>query len=662
MTPQPPLHVPLAQRFPIHSRADVDRLEQEPLALALPAQSSYALLRNAALAFGDKTALALLRSGDPAQAPRRWSYTELLQGIHRTANLLHQLGLGPTDVVAVLMPASLETHLALWGGAAACIVQPLNPLLSEDKLAALLDSAQASVLLAWGEEAEAGYWSKALRLRQRVPGLRHLLRVDPGLALGDGGPADAPTDTPALPAGVLDFHAAVRAQPHERLVSGRRITASDIAAYFHTGGTTGAPKLARHSHGAQVFTAWACVQMQGIGPQDVAFNPFPLFHVAGVLPGALTALSAGATTVIPTPTLLRNREVLAHYWQLLARHRATMLSGVPTVLAALADVPTDGADLSALRYCRTGAAALPPELAARFEQVTGLHVHESLGMTETAGISTIRPPGVRAPAGCVGFVVPHARMRVVALDAQGQPTERNLPAGERGLLLYQGPNVFSGFLDPADNAQAFTPSGWLNTGDLGWFDGEGRLHLCGRAKDLIIRSGHNIDPRVIEDALASHPAVHMAAAVAAPDAYAGELPVAFVALRPGCSASEEELLEHVARRVDEAPARPRRVRVLAQLPLTNVGKLYKPALRALATQEVVAALVQATCERLGLAPQHGATVQLEGDRVVLRCNNTGADNSPQAQLHKALHQALATLPQGFAITLEEASPTAPDSH
>ncbi|MBC7729611.1 MAG: AMP-binding protein, partial [Microbacteriaceae bacterium] len=391
---------------------------------------------------------------------------------------------------------------------------------------------------------------------------------------------------PALPEGVLDFAVERAREPSDHLVSGRRILPTDIAAYFHTGGTTGAPKLARHSHGAQVFSAWASVKLQGVTSADVMINGYPLFHVAGVLPGSLAALSAGVEVVIPTTALYRNRDVLRNYWRLVERHRATVLSAVPTVLAALVNVPVDGADISSLRYCRTGAAPLSPELAARFEQLFGLHVHESLGMTEMAGISTITPPGLVAPAGCVGLPLPYSRLRIVALDAQGGASDRDMPAGEQGMVLFQSPNLFSGFVDPQDNLHAFTPDGWLATGDLGRVDNEGRLHLTGRSKDLIIRSGHNIDPKMIEDALAAHPAVQLSAAVGAPDAYAGELPEVFATLVPGATATEAELLAFVCAHVDEPPARPKSVTILQTMPMTNVGKIYKPDLRALAAQAV----------------------------------------------------------------------------
>jgi fatty-acyl-CoA synthase len=573
----PTFDLPFAPVCRVLTPSDVHALEATPLAEAVRPQSTYELIRNSAHAFGDKTALTFLPSAEPGAPAVRWSFAQLLARVHQTANALHRLGLQADEAVAVLLPGCLEYHLALWGGAAAGIVQPLNPLLSDEKLASLMNAAQARVLIAWGDETtegKAGLWAKAQRVRALVPTLHTVLRVTPF--------GEAPA--PDLAVDCADFHALMAAEPYNHLVSGRQIASTDIAAYFHTGGTTGAPKLARHSHGAQVFTAWACVQLQGVRVDDVAINGYPLFHVAGVLPGSLTSLSAGAETVIPTPALFRNKAVIANYWKLVETHRATVLSGVPTALAALANVPVGDADISSLRYGRTGAAPMPGELAARLKQLIGIQVHESLGMTEMAGISTITPPGMTSPPGCVGIRLPYTQWRIVALDEQGGASDRECAPGESGMVLFKSPNLFSGFLNEADNTHAFTPDGWLATGDLGHIDEHERLHLSGRSKDLIIRSGHNIDPKVIEDALAAHPAVQLCAAVGAPDAYAGEVPVVFATLIPGASATEDELLAFVNERVDEPPARPKRVTILETMPLTNVGKIYKPDLRLLAAQ------------------------------------------------------------------------------
>jgi fatty-acyl-CoA synthase len=593
---------------PVQSLADIQRIEATPLTQAVPWTSTYALIRASAEVHAEQPALTFLYTGQPGGKSTTWTYRSLLQGIHQTANLLHQLGVGPQDAVGVLLPGGLAYHLALWGGEAAGIVQPLNPLLSDEKLLSLLRASNAKVLIAHGVEDNSQLRAKALRLQTQLPSLQTVLLVHP-----DGGPLP---EGDALPAGAQDFHALLAKQVAEHLVSQRVFQPTDIAAYFHTGGTTGAPKLARHSHGAQVFTAWANASMQGFRASDVTINGYPLFHVAGVLPGALCSLAVGMHVLIPTDALFRNREVVHNYWRLVAHHRCTLMSGVPTVLAALAGVPLQGADISTLRAVRTGAAPLPPELAQRFEHAFGLHINESLGMTETAGLSTVAPPGLSAPAGCVGWPLPHARVRIVALNSDDQATSHTLPAGEKGMVLYQGPNLFSGYLDAAETARSFTPDGWLITGDVGFIDTQGRLHLSGRAKDLIIRSGHNIDPKVIEDALGAHPEVALCAAVGAPDAYAGEVPVAFATLKPGSPVTEAELLAFTAERVDEGPAKPKSITVLSAMPVTNVGKIYKPELRTLATAAVAKGLIQQVMTSLQTAPAQWPQVRATGDAPV----------------------------------------------
>ena len=591
---------------PVQSLADLHRIEATPLGQSTPWASTYALIRASCEAHPDRPALTFLTTGQPGGPATCWTYRTLLQGIHQTANALHSLHIGPQDVVAILLPGGLAYHLALWGGEAAGIVQPLNPLLSEEKLLSLLQASQAKVLIAHGVDDDSQMRDKALRLQAQLPQLHTVLFVHPdGHALASG-----------LPHGTHDFHALRQQQASDRLQSERVFRASDIAAYFHTGGTTGAPKLARHSHGAQVFTAWANATMQGFQASDVTINGYPLFHVAGVLPGALCSLAVGMHIVIPTAALFRHRDVVQNYWRLAEHHGCTLMSGVPTVLAALAGVPLNGANISRLRAARTGAAPLPPELAQRFAQSFGLQINESLGMTETAGLSTVAPPGLSAPAGCVGWPLPHARVRVVALNSDDQATGQDLPAGEKGMVLYQGPNLFSGYLDAAETARSFTPEGWLITGDVGFIDEQGRLHLSGRAKDLIIRSGHNIDPKVIEDALGAHPAVELCAAVGAPDAYAGELPVAFATLKPGSVVSEDELLAFSAQGVDEAPARPKSITVLQRIPVTNVGKIYKPELRTLATGAVVQGLVDRVLTPLQTPATQWPQVKATGDAPV----------------------------------------------
>jgi len=567
--------------FPVRSLDDVRRLESTPLEDSMNTKSTYEIFVHSAEAFGDKTALRFLKTAEPGDESITWSYNELLKRIHKTANMLHGLGVGPQDAVSILLPGCLEYHLALWGGEAAGIVNPLNPLLSEDSLVELIEASNSRVLIAYGDNSDTGYWEKTLNLMAKVPSLKTILRVAPH--------DEKPENSGALPEGVLDFNQVIESQADDHLVSGRQIEPDDIAAYFHTGGTTGSPKLAIHTHGNQVFTAWASVQLQGITQQDITINGYPLFHVAGVLPGSLASLSAGVEVIVPTINLMRNREIIRNYWKLVEYHGVTVISAVPTALGALAAVPLDGADISSVTFCRTGAAPVPAELVERYQALYGLKVQESWGMTEMAGISSITPPGVASPVGCIGFPVPFSRYKIVALDASGEPSERELPQGKAGLILAKSPNVFPGYVNQQATQAVFTADGWLNTGDLGFVDEYGRLNLSGRAKDVIIRSGHNIDPKMIEEVLAAHPDVELCAAVGAPDDYAGEVPVAFVTLSKQGKARQEdlteaELLAFAIEHVHESPAKPKSVTLLEVMPLTNVGKIYKPELRRLAAK------------------------------------------------------------------------------
>ncbi len=340
---------------------------------------------------------------------------------------------------------------------------------------------------------------------------------------------------------------------------------------------------------------------------------------------------------------------MRNYWRLVEKHRATTLSAVPTALAALANVPLDGADISSIRYCRTGASPLPPELAARFERQFGLHVHESFGMTEMAGISTITPPGVHGPAGCVGFRLPYSELRIVALDERGGASERDLPRGEPGMVLFRSPNVFSGFLDPADDAQAFTADGWLATGDLGWLDDEERL----QPERPLEGPDHPQRPqhRPEADRGRARRASRRAAVRGGRRARRLRRRAAGAVRDAACPAPRrprKNCAPSPPRRVDEAPARPKSVTIVEHMPMTNVGKIYKPELRLMAARSVVAALVGEVCREAG-SPDAGRQppqVEIDAARqaVVVTVQARAADDPQADELRGRLRSALARLP------------------
>ena len=379
----------------------------------------------------------------------------------------------------------------------------------------------------------------------------------------------------------LDFDAQLRAMPGDRFTFARRPQRDDIAALFHTGGTTGAPKLAQHTHGNQLHASWSAAQMDAMDERDVILNGFPLFHVAGSFVYGLSALLSGATVVLPTQLGLRNAAFMRQVWRFVERERVSVLATVPTVIAALNGIDAGDADLARVRLLLTGGSPLPTELAVAFERRHRIPVRNILGMTECAGVISIEPFHAARQSGSCGLPLPFTTVQVTRADGTV------CAPGEPGVLRVRGPNVGPGYTDARRNAGTFSGDGWLITGDIGHVDAEGRVFVTGRAKDVIIRSSHNIDPGLIEEALLRHPDVQLAAAVGEPDEYAGEVPMAFVVLKPGATITASELLAFVEPHIAERPALPKRIELLPALPLTAIGKVYKPALRARAIERAL---------------------------------------------------------------------------
>jgi fatty-acyl-CoA synthase len=349
---------------------------------------------------------------------------------------------------------------------------------------------------------------------------------------------------------------------------------------FHTGGTTGRPKLVRLTHGNQIHAAWSFAQVHGLDQFDVAINGFPLFHVGGTITAGLSILAAGGHVIFPSPYGLRSKAAIQHYWHDVERFRATIVSGVPTSIAALAEVPIGGFDVGSVRMALTGGAVLPKAIGDRFQNRTGIKLYETYGMTETAAAIAFNPGRGEPLQGSVGFRAPFARTRIVAVNSSG--VEQQCPPLVSGLVLVQGPQVFPGYVDPRHDQGVLTDDHWLITGDIGYLTRDERLVLTGREKDLIVRSGHNIDPAAIEDVANGFPGVQMSSAVGMPDAYAGEVPILFVVSSPNHEIDLRQLQEYIERNINEPPAKPKRVVVLESLPVTAVGKIFKPALRDLA--------------------------------------------------------------------------------
>jgi fatty-acyl-CoA synthase len=578
------------------SLADIEALERTPYDEAIPARTTYGLIARAAECFPQRIAFTFLPDGELDTPPQRVTYRELLANIHRAANLFRRLGVGPDDAVAILGPNIPSTHYALWGAQVAGRACPINFMLQPEHVGALLQAGGAKVVVALGPNPELDVWSAVTK----VPGIadRVVLAIDPGGTRKDG------------------FEAALATEP-EKLQFDPQLGPGRIAALFHTGGTTGAPKLVQHTHGNEAHTGWFAHFFYGFDEHTVEVNGFPLFHVAGAFVYGLALLAIGATQVLPTVSGMRNAAFARQYWKFCEREGVTALACVPTILASLANLPVD-AEIRRIRVAYTGGSPLPPELAQRFESTLRIPVRNILGMTECAGLVSIEPfHAPRVPGSC-GLRLPYSEVKV-----------------EHDVLMLRGPHVSPGYTDPARDAGMFE-EGWLVSGDLGRIDAQGYLHVTGRAKDVIIRGSHNIDPGLVEDAFLAHPAVAMCAVVAEPDPHAGEVPAAFVTLKPGVQFAAEDVLAQVGPQVYERPAVPRRLVVLDTFPLTAVGKVYKPALRVKAAElklhEVLQAAAPGVAVRVMAREQGGGCVA-----------EVAIEGAPDVQLEARLRKALGAI-------------------
>ena len=577
---------------PVSDRSAIKTIEAAGWPADLP-QSTYILLQDAAFRYGAAAALSFFLSAERHAKVRCWSYAQLFTEVTRAANIFHDLGIGPGDSVAYMLPNLPETHFVLWGAEAAGTAVAINPLLEADAIGALLAASGASILVTLAPFPGSDLYEKAVAALANAPDLRHLVLVDParhtdgwrriGARLLGGKAARAASPVPR-PVVVHDFFRLAARTRGDRLTSGRAISSDDISSCFCTGGTTGLPKLARRTHGSEVANAWMSAQAIGdaMAPGTVIFCGLPLFHVNAAMVTGLAAFISGAHVLLGTPQGYRGPGVVDSFWSIVEHHRVAVFSGVPTLFASLLTKSTVGRDLASLKFAFCGAAPMPADLISRFEAATGIAIVEGYGLTEGTCVSALNPLGGERKPGSIGLSIPFQELDVLVFDADGRFV-REAATDEVGRIAISGRNVFAGYLSNAHNRNIWIDRGdgrrWFDTGDLGRKDASGYVWLTGRAKDIIIRAGHNIDPVVIEDALQSHPAVALAAAVGRPDAYAGELPVAYVQLHAGAAATEAALLQHAERLVSERAAWPKAIHIVDALPLTAIGKTFKPALK-----------------------------------------------------------------------------------
>ena len=327
---------------PVRSEADLRAIEAAGLHAFLPAPSPAAILRRAAETWPDVLAIRYLPAGDSL------SFAALYERVQKAARVFQRLGAGPDRPVAVFGPNTLSSQVALWGAELAGLACPINPMLSPDSIVGLIRVSKARVAVALGVNSELDVWGRVSAAVRRADPSIPLLEMD----------ADEPS-----PGRDFSLEALVAAEPAAVVPDPN----PDVdASLYPTGGTTGAPKLTRHTHRNEAFVAAGAARMYDLRPGEVMLNGFPLFHVAGAFVYGLSSIMAGAMQLIPGRLGMRNRDFVGDLWRQAEQHGITVLSVVPTVLSSLLTLPPPAKSTS-IRAAYTGGSVLPTELAEAFE-------------------------------------------------------------------------------------------------------------------------------------------------------------------------------------------------------------------------------------------------------------------------------------------------------
>ena len=609
---------------PLRTLQDVEALERVPLGERVFSWNLNDWIAHGCARDREKIAICYIADGDPASESVCIRYGELQSRSNQAANLFHSLGVSSNDVVMFVLPTLPQLYVVMLAAAACGIACGVNWMLKPEQLAELIRSTKAKVVVTLGPTPGYEIWENVQAIRADVAACVHILTVP-----GPGGAVMPETD----------FDTLAGREPGERLRFERKVEGDDIAAYVHSGGTTGSPKLVKLTHRGFAYKCWANALVMAHTADDVILSDYPMFHIAGIFGRGYFAIAHGMSIVIPSPLGARDKRFIENYWKFVDRFGITIFSGVPTTLAQLAKSGPKGEALATLRdYACTGSTAFPAEVARQIESLIGVRVLLTYGATEYTQNVTQAPRDGDPKFGSPGIRLPYTQVKAVELD--GDRIKRECGVDEIGVVVVKGPSVTPGYLDPKYNEGVFTRDGWFNSGDLGRFDADGYLWLTGRAKDVIIRGGHNIDPAVIEETLLKHSEVMLAAAVSKPDAYAGELPIAYVQLVPNARARADDIREFAQRHIPERAAAPKEVVIVERMPLTDVQKPAKLELRrdaaCRAFREVLADIAD------GKIAVDMAADPVKGNMAVISVTGT---RDAQRDLEGKIHERM----KGFAV-------------
>ena len=492
--------------------------------------------------------IAALLSARVTQAPnkpflfsepdgRKFTYLEFQAAVDRAAAMLVSRGMAKGDVVSLLMPNSAEyiiAYFACWKIGA--LAGPVNSLLKEHEIEFVMNNSEAKAILVNSE-----FQPMIESIRSELPHLQAIVNFDDEAEATAGYAGLRPAGTPEA------------------------CVPDDDAIIIYTSGTTGKPKGCLLTHGNLIANARQISQWLSFSENDRLLTIMPLFHMNAVSVTTMSALYAGGSTVI-SPKFSAKK-----FWQIISDYKITSFGSVATMLSMLLntypDGVPDGLTTDQLRFAMCGSAPVPAEVRKRFEETFNCPVIEGYGLSESTCRSTFNPPDERRRPGSCGMPIGN-EMKVVDDD------DHEVANGELGEIVLRGENILKGyFKNPEATEKAFR-GGWFHTGDIGYRDQEGFFYIVDRKSDMIIRGGENIYPREIDEILYQHPAVAAAATIGVPDQLYGEEVAAFIVLKEGKSAKEEELIAHCQSELADYKC-PKSIRIVKDIPKGPTGKLLK---------------------------------------------------------------------------------------
>jgi long-chain acyl-CoA synthetase len=471
---------------------------------------------------------------------RQFTYSDFDDAVSRAASMLVSQGVGKGDVVSLLMSNSVEyiiAYFACWKLGA--LAGPVNSLLKEQEIAFVLNNSEAKALLIHSE-----FQGRVDTIRNNLPHLKSIITFD-----------DEAKAT-------REFAEAARSRRDVRAPS---IDKDDDAIIIYTSGTTGKPKGCLLTHGNVIANARQISEWLQFTGNDRLLTIMPLFHMNAVSVTTMSALYAGGSTVI-SPKFSASQ-----FWKIISDYQVTSFGSVATMLSMLLSKYPDGVPAglktNQLRFAMCGSAPVPAEVMNKFEETFNCPVVEGYGLSESTCRSTFNPPDERRRPGSCGLPIGN-EMKVFDED------DMEVPDGELGEIVLRGENILKGYYKNPEETSAAFRNGWFHTNDIGYRDPDGYFFIVDRKSDMIIRGGENIYPREIDEVLYQHPAVAAAATIGVPDRLYGEEVVAFVVLKDGVKAAEDDLISYCTEKLADYKC-PKSIRIVGDIPKGPTGKLLK---------------------------------------------------------------------------------------